>query len=563
MRLLISVTVAAIFAAGVARADFETGRKAAEDGNYAIVLQEWEAAAIAGDVRAQYELAKLLFAGERVARNVQTAEKWFRRAAQAGHINAQNRLGRILASRRDTLGWQEAVGWWMKAEQQGSPLAHYYLALAFGRGKGVKTDIERALTNLRISAAYGVASAENRMGALYSSSKVVPRNLEMAVTYWRAAAERNNRAAKFNLGKAYHRGAGVERDPARAVKWVSEAANEGHAGAMYQLGLIYSEGAYVAKDKAEAAKWYARAAGKGMKDAQFALGRAYHSGSGVLRDDDVAKNWYQKAAKQGHKKAVEQLAVMAEEAEARRKSEAEAAAAIQKAEKLAKERRLASEAAAQRRARIAAGKKKPSGIPTPGPSISYKGKTLIGSAYPDARNEDFFKTVKKAIDLSAELPSVLREYVNLVDTVIYNPPSKHRKVKNVLVDIVGVYTITDAFKKGPVVVYKDMFYSSPLQVTRSLMANGMEVKRHLRLIALTKMVADIKAGRGSYSADQKQKITREHEVRLAVLYKTDRNLMRLAECETQSLQLAADRFYKAGRQKISARVAHMNQLKCK
>jgi len=57
------------------------------------VLQDLQEAAEQGDVDAQYQLALCYYHGEGIAENKTEAVKWYRRAAEQGHVGAKNNLG--------------------------------------------------------------------------------------------------------------------------------------------------------------------------------------------------------------------------------------------------------------------------------------------------------------------------------------------------------------------------------------------------------------------------------------------------------------------------------------
>ena len=78
---------------GGAWAGFEEGLAAAERGEYATALREWQPLAEAGDARAQYGLGLMYATGQGVPKSDVEAVKWYRLAADQGEANAQNNLG--------------------------------------------------------------------------------------------------------------------------------------------------------------------------------------------------------------------------------------------------------------------------------------------------------------------------------------------------------------------------------------------------------------------------------------------------------------------------------------
>ena len=82
---------------GGAWAGVDEGLAAAERGEYATALREWQPLAEAGDARAQYGLGLMYATGQGVPKSDVEAVKWYRLAADQGRANAQNNLGAMYA----------------------------------------------------------------------------------------------------------------------------------------------------------------------------------------------------------------------------------------------------------------------------------------------------------------------------------------------------------------------------------------------------------------------------------------------------------------------------------
>ena len=70
----------------------------------------------------------------------------------------------------------------------------------------------------------------------------VPEDDAEAVRWFRLAAEQQHASAQFRLGYLYSRGRGVSEDDAEAVRWYQVAAEQGHAEAQSILGRMYANG---------------------------------------------------------------------------------------------------------------------------------------------------------------------------------------------------------------------------------------------------------------------------------------------------------------------------------
>ena len=101
--------------------------------------------------------------------NVEAA-KWYRKAAEQGHIEAQYRLGMMYGDGRGvTQDYTEAVKWFLKAAEQGNAEAQFNLAEAYYHGDGIDKDDDKAHLWFCKSWRQGVAKAEEFIKLLESN----------------------------------------------------------------------------------------------------------------------------------------------------------------------------------------------------------------------------------------------------------------------------------------------------------------------------------------------------------------------------------------------------------
>ena len=77
----------------------------------------------------------------------------------------------------------------------------------------------------------GDASAQFKLGLMYSIGWGVPKDEKLAVEWYRKAADQGDADAQFNLGVMYDNGRGVPKDDVSAYTWLNIAAVSGHADA--------------------------------------------------------------------------------------------------------------------------------------------------------------------------------------------------------------------------------------------------------------------------------------------------------------------------------------------
>jgi len=122
-----------------------------------------EAAAIAGDLKAQVLLGGLYGAGTGVPKNRARAVELWRDAAERGSVEAQVALGRLF---RDEYAFDEARYWLAQAADHAEPEAEYLLSTLYQFGQGVPADHDTALDLLRRSADHGYASAQRQLRSM-------------------------------------------------------------------------------------------------------------------------------------------------------------------------------------------------------------------------------------------------------------------------------------------------------------------------------------------------------------------------------------------------------------
>lgn len=154
--------------ASAARADFERGLEAFEANEWALAERLWLPAARAGNVQARYHLGLLY---DRLAPGSVAALIWYRRAAMAGHSDAQHNLA--LAYMRGEgvpVDMPQALYWWTRAARQGNVDSQYNLGLVYALGQGgVTPNRERARYWWLQAARHGDAAAQYNLGTLYAS----------------------------------------------------------------------------------------------------------------------------------------------------------------------------------------------------------------------------------------------------------------------------------------------------------------------------------------------------------------------------------------------------------
>ncbi|MCX6975385.1 MAG: tetratricopeptide repeat protein [Verrucomicrobia bacterium] len=221
-------------------------------------LEELAAKAEAGDVGAQYEMGQIYDQGLKVQMNEELAFKWYLKAAQQGHMEAQFTVGGFFFYGRggQVRDQSLAVEWYKAAAQRDHAKAQFEMGRCFWRGLGVE------------------------------------KNEGEAIGWLEKAASQGMSGAMFSLSQIYLKGDPSLRDASKAIKWYMETARAGDPYAQFLVGECYASGEGMEKNLPEAKRWYQKAAEMDFKEAQVNLGECYANGYGVEPDILEAYAWY-------------------------------------------------------------------------------------------------------------------------------------------------------------------------------------------------------------------------------------------------------------------------------
>lgn len=273
-------------------------------------------AAEAGHIEAQSYVGRMLSLGEGIQKNYEEAVKWLKLAAEAGDADAQNRLGvRFERGQGVDQDYIEAARLFQLSAEQGHDKAMVNLAVLYKEGNGVEQDYQKALHLLQKSDGKNAPLAYFYLGIFFLHGYGTPNDYDKAIENFTIAAKDGCLDAYHNIAYIYRNGLGREIDIQEAIKWYKLAADLGDRDALSKLGDIYKDGEGVPQDYNEAFKWYSQAVEKGDSYSTFFLGYFYNNGLGVATDHQKAMDWYQKACEEGDEIAAFNIGVLYENGE--------------------------------------------------------------------------------------------------------------------------------------------------------------------------------------------------------------------------------------------------------
>jgi TPR repeat protein len=188
-----------------------------------------------GTPEEQFIMAEQFGQGIGVEMDLGESLRWYTRAAERGHAEAQRIVGDALARPGPDRDLVQAAGWYEKSALQGNAQAQYTYGMFFVKGTGGN-----------------------------------PKDPAQSVKWYAKAAIQGHAKAQYRLGRAYEAGEGVDGNLATAARWYALAAEQ-VASARFRLGVLHETGRGVEQDFVEAARLYRLAIDQGSDTASAHL----------------------------------------------------------------------------------------------------------------------------------------------------------------------------------------------------------------------------------------------------------------------------------------------------
>ena len=257
-----------------------------------------------------------------IAKDEEEAVIWYRKLADKGSPWGQYALGDCF---REGVGvaqnYEKAFYWYKKAAEQGDGSAQYRLAQCYLDGQGVEKSEEESFKCIAKAAESNSMDSVLELGLYYAAGIGIPINIEQSIGFIQRAAENNSAMAQCILGVSYIYGNGVAQNLNDGMVWLCKAAESfsmqggdfnaaNISGPLISAALkgnpafLTSFGIYLHRSGTEFPALKENAtelAEQGNLDMQYLLGVAYMSGMGVERNNDIAIKWFNKAATNGHR----------------------------------------------------------------------------------------------------------------------------------------------------------------------------------------------------------------------------------------------------------------------
>ena len=179
LRIATLLLSALLASAGAAQAPtVKSGVEAWQRGDHAEAAAIWRNLAEKGDADAAFNLGQAFRLGRGVPADSAQAKRWFERAANSGHVDAQVSLGLLLF---DTGDRGAAMSWLSKAAEKGEPRALLVVGTALFNGDGLKQDAVKGYAYVSRAAAQGLAPAKSTLAEMDQVMVLEDRRLGVAM----------------------------------------------------------------------------------------------------------------------------------------------------------------------------------------------------------------------------------------------------------------------------------------------------------------------------------------------------------------------------------------------
>lgn len=216
--------------------DYEVGKQAYLDEDYALALKILRPLAEEGDSQAQVTLGIMYDFGRGVAKDPVKATELYIQAAEQGIPVAQHDVGvKYFQGQGVKQDYLKAAYWWEKSADAGLVDSQFNLGLLYYRGIGLEINYQKASTLFILAAEQDHPHAQYGLAVMYAFGQGLDQSHEQALVWFRKSAAQNVAQAQFNLGVFYEKGYGLDTDIVAAKKWYALAADAGLAEARSKL----------------------------------------------------------------------------------------------------------------------------------------------------------------------------------------------------------------------------------------------------------------------------------------------------------------------------------------
>ena len=286
--------------------------------DYAMAMTYFQKAADKSQPYAAYMLGRMYAKGESTQIDTETSNHYYSIAIsgfeklvkdERADDNTYYKLARMYSKGHGTqINMDKAVKYWKKACEAGNVNALYDYAKALMYGEGIEKDCEKAVELLKQAISKDSLNAKRLLANEYLTGEHLNQDAAHGIELLKECAAEGDASSNYKLGKIFNEGLfGAEEDPAEAQQYFScafreyrklEEENKLTESAALILGNMCEKGLGTNIDIDAAIRYYSFSADNGNEYAQYAVGRLY------LTDDhfnaELAEKYLKLSAEQGN-----------------------------------------------------------------------------------------------------------------------------------------------------------------------------------------------------------------------------------------------------------------------
>lgn len=218
--------------------------------------------AASGFPLSQYQLGKMYYQGNGVARNRQAGFQLIKLAADKEIADAQYDLAKIYFSQEDINLKKGAIFWLSKSVKNGKVAACEDLYKLYKEGLVVTADIKKHLHYLKCSAQNNSIDAIKLYASYLETGKYLPKNMNQSMYWYKKASDLGDAESTF----IYARNS-LSKTPNQSIVILKSIADN-YEPASFLLGKIYKYGLYKTKPSRHSAiRYFEISKSKGNKEA--------------------------------------------------------------------------------------------------------------------------------------------------------------------------------------------------------------------------------------------------------------------------------------------------------
>lgn len=294
---------------------YEAGQGTEAD--YEKAIQHYKAAG--SNKYAQYSLGNMYLRGNGIEINAENKQDYFNKAMllfrssakqynpYAAYAYAYNsEISKSLSADEIKSYYSQAFsGFCTMNESQETDDLLYKIGTMYLQGKGIETDLTKALSFFEKSAGLGNLNASYALGKLFCDPSRPCYNLEKGISNLKEVSDSDSYLssfAQYTLGKIYYEQKDLPHDIPKALHYYKLSAEQNNEHAQYALGKLYSDKTLSCHNLDTAISYFQASAEHGNSFAQYQLGKIYYQQ--VPPDIDKSIRYFQQAASQDNEHAL-------------------------------------------------------------------------------------------------------------------------------------------------------------------------------------------------------------------------------------------------------------------